>query len=525
MSPVRAADQELVVHLFARADGPYAVAAYDELREVWHRCRDVLGMTAPLSRSGLPVTLPPTLDDLPRDSGGGELVVAAQQHPSMLYQAILRRFPTMINLSAVLSPSPQAGAPGWRELDQLWRSAAGPWSGQLIGAAYLFLGKSGPLTVDDPELAQQVAADLPRIESPGWWHNGMMTAGGFALWEPGLHGSDGRTERQFLILALPDRDDQLSDWTWSNGEAVLPPLGHHLRHAAAVRHQVCVWQEADDMRRVQHQLDTVGPEELPRIRADLAYWRAALREMRQSMKNTEAAMRAALGPDASAAAGPIADDLALVAWLRGGLKDDLANLTIADDRARALSQLSGETAPMPNSRDVFVIHGRDDQARRALWSFLQAIDLHPLDWEEVVQETGGPSPYMGEVLAKAFEHNQAAVVLMTPDDGAMLHESLRDKGDASFESELTGQPRPNVLVEAGMALGLQRDRTVIIQVGRLRPISDLAGINTIHFNGTVPSLQKIAQRLKAAGCAVNTTGIDWLDVSRFKDLATYDRTF
>jgi predicted nucleotide-binding protein len=180
---------------------------------------------------------------------------------------------------------------------------------------------------------------------------------------------------------------------------------------------------------------------------------------------------------------------------------------------------------MPNARHVFVIHGRDNQARRALWSFLQALDLHPLDWEEVVQTTGGPSPYMGEVLAKAFQTNQAAVVLMTPDDGAILHEDLRNRGDRAFEGELTGQVRPNVLLEAGMALGLQRNRTVLVEIGTLRPVSDLAGINTVHFNGTVASLQKIAHRLRAAGCAVNTSGTDWLDVERFKNLAAYDRTF
>lgn len=28
---------------------------------------------------------------------------------------------------------------------------------------------------------------------------------------------------------------------------------------------------------------------------------------------------------------------------------------------------------MPNPREVFVVHGRDEQARRALWRFLQKI--------------------------------------------------------------------------------------------------------------------------------------------------------
>jgi len=165
------------------------------------------------------------------------------------------------------------------------------------------------------------------------------------------------------------------------------------------------------------------------------------------------------------------------------------------------------------------------QALQALRAFLRALDLHPLDWEEIVRLTGRPSPYMGEVLETAFRHNQAAVVLMTPDDGALLHPDLRTTHDKPFESAVTGQVRPNVLLEAGMALGLQRDRTVVVEIGDLRPVSDLAGINTIHFDGTTTSLQKIAERLRGAGCAVDTSGTDWLDVERFKNLTAYDRTF
>jgi hypothetical protein len=56
-------------------------------------------------------------------------------------------------------------------------------------------------------------------------------------------------------------------------------------------------------------------------------------------------------------------------------------------------------------------------------------------------------------------------------------------------------------------------------------VSDLAGLNVIRFDGSVESLHTIAGRLAHAGCAVNTRGTDWLDVSRFKDLAAYTRTF
>jgi predicted nucleotide-binding protein len=178
---------------------------------------------------------------------------------------------------------------------------------------------------------------------------------------------------------------------------------------------------------------------------------------------------------------------------------------------------------MPNPREVFVIHGRDDEARSAIWGFLQAVDLRPLDWEEIVQKTGSAAPFLGEAVARAFDDIQAAVVLLTPDDAASLHPSLHGPNEPDHETKPTGQARPNVLFEAGMALALQPDRTVIIEVGHLRPFADLGGRNVIRFDGTVPKLKKIVERLKIAGCAVNDRGTDWLDTTRFAGLDAYTR--
>ncbi|GAB1641551.1 CATRA conflict system CASPASE/TPR repeat-associated protein [Krasilnikovia sp. MM14-A1259] len=538
VTPARVADQELVVHAFAPLDGPGAVPGYAELRRTWERCRELLGMTAPLRSPVPPRDLPQTLAELPCEPGGRGLVVAAQKNPDSLYQAILRRFPAVLNLSVILSPGVGGGrspdAPSWRDLDGMWAETAGSLPSHLIGSAYLFLGKAlndGLLAKVDPRLAECSALDLPGMPSGDWWHDGVTVGRGFALWETGLHGSDDRPVRRFVILAPPDRDEQLSDWTWSNGEPVMPPFGLYLMPAAMLRYQLRVWDRAHDLRRVQDRLDRCGPAELPSLRSDLAYWQASVRDLRATVKKLAGDMRRSLGE--AGPTGPFAEDLRLLTWFRRELKDDLVYLSTADERARALSELPAkpttplfeEKRPVPNTRDVFVIHGRDDQARRALWTFLQSIDLHPLDWEEIVQRTGKPSPYMGEVLREAFERNQAAVVLLTPDDGASLHPSLQGADEPAYETVVTGQARPNVLVEAGMALGLQHERTVVIEIGRLRPVSDMAGINVVRFNGTVESLKKIVNRLTAAGCAANTQGTDWLDVSRFKDLAAYTRSF
>ncbi|WP_238009096.1 CATRA conflict system CASPASE/TPR repeat-associated protein [Dactylosporangium sp. AC04546] len=186
-------------------------------------------------------------------------------------------------------------------------------------------------------------------------------------------------------------------------------------------------------------------------------------------------------------------------------------------------------AAAPDPRRVFVIHGRDAEARRAVYGLLRDLGLRPLDWMEIVARTGTPSPFVGEVLEQAFAEHQAAVVVITPDDGVMLHPSLHGADEDPAEVAFAGQARPNVLFEAGMALGLQRDRTLVVEIGRLRPFASLTGRDVIRFTADpaehLQRVKSIAERLRTAGCAVNLDGADWLDTGRFRDLRAYQRRF
>ena len=120
-----------------------------------------------------------------------------------------------------------------------------------------------------------------------------------------------------------------------------------------------------------------------------------------------------------------------------------------------------------------------------------------------------PLTYVGDVLRAAFGHAQAVLVLMTPDDEAQLREDLRLPGDGPHETELTGQARPNVLFEAGMAMAWDEDRTVLVEIGQNRPFSDIGGRHVLRFDGSTMRRQELAQRLKTAGCLVDLTGTDW----------------
>lgn len=171
--------------------------------------------------------------------------------------------------------------------------------------------------------------------------------------------------------------------------------------------------------------------------------------------------------------------------------------------------------PSQDVRTVFVVHGRNLAARDALFEFLRAIDLHPLEWAGAVSATGKPSPYIGEILDAVFSRAHAVVVLFTPDDEAHLRQEFRVDSDPPHETQLTGQARPNVLFEAGMAMARSQDRTILVELGSLRPFSDVGGRHTIRLNNTSPRRQELAQRLEAAGCPVNLTGTDWHTVGDF----------
>lgn len=230
-------------------------------------------------------------------------------------------------------------------------------------------------------------------------------------------------------------------------------------------------------------------------------------------------------------------DVAIVAWerLTGSRKGlNSALLELADggviqcqtwasstgDR-KVLRISSGATSGLlkqriPTNRKVFVVHGRDEILRQSMFSFLRSINLHPLEWRELVTATGTGSPYVAEVLNRAFDLAQAVVVLLTPDEEVCLVERL-----GGGEEGL--QARPNVIFEAGLALARNPNRTIIAEIGVLRPISDLAGKHVVRLDDAasdaVGRRQDLAQRLAAAGCDVSLLGTDWHSVGSFRSSA------
>ncbi len=166
----------------------------------------------------------------------------------------------------------------------------------------------------------------------------------------------------------------------------------------------------------------------------------------------------------------------------------------------------------PDTRTVFVVHGRDDRLRASLFALLRSAGLEPLEWEQAVALTGEAAPYVGTVLDRAFEKAQAIVVVFSPEEDATLRDIFRQASDRDGPQP---QPRPNVVFEAGMALGRNPNRTVIVQVGDIRDVSDLAGRHIVYLRDNVEQRKALLTRLQSAGCAVNMAGNDWLKAGTF----------
>lgn len=128
---------------------------------------------------------------------------------------------------------------------------------------------------------------------------------------------------------------------------------------------------------------------------------------------------------------------------------------------------------------------------------------------------------MDTVFSKA-----GAVVVMltmlTGDEVARLGSRFCGVAEPDHEKSLQPQPRPNVIFEAGMAFGRNPDRTILVELGRVRNFSDVAGRHTIRLSNSPNSRAELVSRLRTAGCPVDVDHrLDWLRSGDF-DSAIFD---
>lgn len=164
--------------------------------------------------------------------------------------------------------------------------------------------------------------------------------------------------------------------------------------------------------------------------------------------------------------------------------------------------LADGTAPAhaPADGTIFVVHGRDHDARDQLELVLRRLGLAPF----VLQVTGGGGDTLIEALEKMIgktARSAFGIVLVTPDDlGRLKAEKVEDE---------KARARQNVIMEMGMLLAsLTRKRCAILIKGYVEMPSNMGGVITINFNDHVrEAVPKLVQRLQEAGFKLDPTAI------------------
>lgn len=147
------------------------------------------------------------------------------------------------------------------------------------------------------------------------------------------------------------------------------------------------------------------------------------------------------------------------------------------------------TPSIPNRR-VFVVHGRDEEAKQTVARFLQQIGLEPIILHEQANK--------GRTIIEKFEQNADvgfAVVLLTPDDVGAL------RGE---EDKLRPRARQNVILELGYFVSaLGRSCVFALKKGDLDIPSDY--ISVVYTQMDEPGAWKmaLAREIHSAGITVD----------------------
>jgi predicted nucleotide-binding protein len=167
----------------------------------------------------------------------------------------------------------------------------------------------------------------------------------------------------------------------------------------------------------------------------------------------------------------------------------------------------------PNVREVVVVHGCDAPRAAFFFELLRRLGVAPLAFDELIARAGAGSPSIRELIQAAFARAQAVLILFTGDDLANLRPDLLGPREAGAERAPSPQPRPHILFEAGVAVALQPERTIVVEVPPLRGLLNLDGVHLVRFaTGAPEERTQLASRLRAAGCELDMAGNQWLNL-------------
>lgn len=180
----------------------------------------------------------------------------------------------------------------------------------------------------------------------------------------------------------------------------------------------------------------------------------------------------------------------------------------------------GSEHPLKASRSrkrIFVVHGRNRSMRTAMFNFLKAIGLEPLDWLSLRKLTGRATPFTLDVVRKGMKSAWATIVIWNPEERDHLLPSFWGANTKKMDQQYANQPRPNVILEAGMALSLMPRKVIFVHCGDARIISDLEGLNVLRSTDDVVDRHTLVHTLHSIKCDVQFKGEAWRSAGNFRN--------
>ena len=161
-----------------------------------------------------------------------------------------------------------------------------------------------------------------------------------------------------------------------------------------------------------------------------------------------------------------------------------------DDAQQPKATVAAEHKAVATTKEVFVVHGKDDGAKETVARFLSKLELKPIILHEQANQ--------GRTIIEKFEEYAEvgfAVVLLTPDDTCCSGE---DPDTPKFRA------RQNVILELGFFLGkLGRPRTFALLKGNVEIPSDYDGVIYTLLDEENSWRMKLVKELKEAGLDVD----------------------
>jgi predicted nucleotide-binding protein len=159
---------------------------------------------------------------------------------------------------------------------------------------------------------------------------------------------------------------------------------------------------------------------------------------------------------------------------------------------REIATLTETASPTTQSRNVFVVHGRNNELKEAVARYLVQLELIPVILHEQASA--------GQTIIEKFEANSAScftVVLLTPDDVGCL-------APAKSIDNLSRRARQNVIFEWGFFVAkLGRRNVCALAAEDVEIPSDLLGIAYVPLDQKGAWKMLLARELKAGGIEVD----------------------